>query len=132
MTRPNDPIQAYLASLPEPALPDTVWPRLKRRQKDRRRWFGPVWLLAAACAGAFAVMLAVRTPPTMIPSSADRDQAAALAPSANILVQVRAIDRALQIAYARGADAAETRDLWQIREALLAQSSGPPPRPTRI
>lgn len=132
-TVPNDPtpqdvrLRAYLSSLPEPAPPATLWPRIQvtqaRRRRQRRRW--------AALASAAALVLAVlplrllrdeAVVPPAAPVAAER-----VAPSridstridAETLAQIRALDRELQAGYARGADEAELASLWRARRAAL-------------
>lgn len=132
----NDPIQQRLGALPTPPLPDDLWPRLlarRERNRNRLRW-------AAAGGVALLACLLLVTPPITAPPghpSADAIATAPGLPAASMSPAptppvpadpapsdaIAAIDRALQIAYSRGATDADVAPLWEIRRHLAANKA---------
>ncbi|MBB5015509.1 hypothetical protein [Rehaibacterium terrae] len=134
-------VLAYLAGLPEPEPPATLWLRLaaaRQRRHTRRRAarFG----LAAVAALALAVLAPWRVaPPPLAPSALPPEAVATFAmPSlddADAIAELRALDRALQSAYEQGASEQEVAALWRAREraaARLQPATPPLPQPLRI
>lgn len=133
----NDPLRRHLGALPDPALPEALWPRVasaRQRQVARRR---------LALGGGIAVVLAVLVLPFRLhdpghPPGPGSDLAAGATPAREPVAsdpgsRLRTLDRELQAAYRRGSDAAEIAQLWQAREALLRESGqATPVRPVRI
>lgn len=131
MTIPPDSadprLRGYLDALPAPAAPAALAPRilsLQRRHRRRRR----LGLTTVALAVVAAALLPLLQP---TPSGTD---AAALATGGDTTApvsvggaaaphpahrEVRALDRALQAAYERGADDIELAGLWRERERAL-------------
>jgi hypothetical protein len=112
-------VHEQLHALPEIPLPDALWRRVdaKRRQKLQRRKLG---------AGIAALALvAVIAAPLLAPMFAGADRtpgeqiAARPAVQHNAQAELRALDRALQAAYDRGASDAEIAPMWVARDALL-------------
>lgn len=136
----DDLVHRYLAGLPDPALPPGLWPRLQsawQRQRHRRRHRVFAFGLAAAAVLTLAVIpLAHRGGPDPVaPPPATPDLAQASLGNAASLAEVRALDRALQAAYSRGAGDAEITMLWQAREAAMARlkrTDQTLPQPLRI
>lgn len=137
-TPPGDPgLRAYLAALPEPRLPDLLWSRLAaaQRRRHRRRQ-----LVRYSLAAAALLAVAVIPPwpglwsPTSAPAPVESPFAAAEARHA-LESEIRALDRALQAAYERGASEQEAATLWQARDravARLRSGADPLPQPVRI
>lgn len=104
-----------------PPLPDTLWPKLVDAHRRRRRVLrgGVEMLCAALILGGIALVA---------PDHDDRVQ-----PSAQTYAQthatpaswqeLRAVDHALQAAYALGASDDEIEPLWQLRRTLAMQAS---------
>lgn len=117
----------YLASLPEPPVPDSLGGRIGRARARRLR------MRAGGVAMALlgAVGLALIAPGVVAPGDGAGTQVAA-APihpmpgdDAERLRTVLAIDRALQTAYDRNADDDELEPLWRARAALVDRVSVP-------
>ena len=116
---------------------DALWQRIsttRSRRQRRRQW------LASAAVGVFGLVLGAGLMSPLAPwsrapsveqalaaqapdAASDVSAAAPFAatPASNAHESLRAIDRRLQAAYDRNADADEIRRLWQMRDALLAQ-----------
>ena len=124
----EDRLQRHLGALPEPALPETLWPRVaraRRRQLARRS--------AVLGAGAAALLALLVLPGAFLHVDAPHpaDPATALASTGAIPARapivadhdarLRIIDRELQDAYHRGSAQAEIAQLWQARAALLRE-----------
>lgn len=122
----RDPVIDRLAGLPPVAPPERLWARIDhaRAARVRRRQLGGASALAVL---AVAILAPLLRPPPPTPAPAP---AAAHAPEA--VHELRAIDRALQAAYDRGASPQEITSLWAMREALLQRGSVASPPPTRI
>lgn len=133
-------LQRHLGALPEPPLPEALWPRVaraRRRQLARRR---------AVLGGGAAALLALFVLPgvfTQLDAPRPADQATMVAstdaiPARAPLVadhdaRLRIIDRELQAAYHRGSGQAELAQLWQARAALLRERTPTTTvRPVRI
>lgn len=136
-------IRRYLADLPDPAAPEHLAPRIVAAHRGRRRRRAAGALLAAAA--CLVTMIAVLTPLSEVdrPDQLVRQPPAASAPAATstrasaAMAEVRAIDRALQAAYARGAGDDELARLWEARSVQLTlltppTDAGRAPRPLRI
>lgn len=124
----RDPVIDRLAGLPPVAPPARLWARIDhaRAARVRRRQLGGASALAVLAVAILAPMLRP-PPPTPTPTPAP---AAGHAPEA--VHELRAIDRALQAAYDRGASPQEISSLWAMREALLAHDVPAALPPTRI
>ena len=131
MTMPDDLRQA-LDALPDPPPPEALWERLRTRRRSQVRRRRAATGLAS---GALVVALAVALlPPSAPPSSAPVAQGpvpAAKAPEA-VDDRLRALDRALQAGYDRGATDAELAPMWEARHALLAHGDTPRGHPAHI
>lgn len=116
----NPRLQA-LAHAPDEAPPEALWQRLQAGQRKavlRRR------LLGGASASALALLLVVSVPwPVLHAPAAPSPAAVATVDPALIHDQIVSIDRALQVAYARGASDDEVAPMWQARNALAARTS---------
>lgn len=122
-----DPLHQHLQALAQPPPPEALWPRLlqRRRAQVRRRR-----VLAGAASTGLALLLGVMAWPDPAPAPHATLKASATithAP-ADIDDSVRALDRALQAAYDRGASDAEIAPMWEARDALVARSL-PRPQP---
>lgn len=111
----TDPIQEHLRALPDAPLPETLWPRLQQRQRERvirrRR--------AATGAGLVAVVLGVALSlSSMTPLHVPFPN-----PANPPVARLQAVDRALQTAYANGASDEELAPLWDMRERLLSDTA---------
>lgn len=114
-----DRFHELLQSLPEPPEPD-LWPRVlaaRRRQRHRRR------VVAGAASFGVAALLAVALWPG-VPAPPPVDAPAIVRATPGVDEQLRALDRALQTAYDRGASDDELAPLWEVRQALAAQLDG--------
>lgn len=115
---PSDPtVHRYLAGLPEPELPDTVWPRVSRAWRAKQRKQGSFWLALAASAGGLGLILAIQgSPPVVLePGNPLVDQM-----DSGVHSQVEALDRAILAGYARGAGSVELAPLWRARQSLAS------------
>lgn len=115
-----DRFHELLQSLPEPPEPG-LWPRVlaaRRRQRRRRRR-----VVAGAASFGVAALLAVALwPGVQAPPAVDTPAIVQATPDVD--EQLRALDRALQTAYDRGASDDELAPLWEVRQALAAQLDG--------
>ncbi len=118
--------RAYLHQLPETDAPEGLWARIAAAQaqaqaaKPRRarpRWLPAIGLAAAAALAA--VLVIPREAP--VDSEAIEDPTT-LAVAADA-VDVRSLDDAIALAYARNAAQDELDALWQTRERLMASAS---------
>src|SRR5690606_14611731 len=119
MTR--DPHKSQSQALPRPpdlARPDELWPRLRAGQRHavrRRR------VLHGASASALALLLVAVVPWPGLHVPVDAPQGVAATDGELIRDQIVTIDRALQVAYARGASDAEVEPMWQARNVLATR-----------
>ena len=124
MAEHPDRVREQLGALPEVPLPDALWPRveaLRNSKMSRRKWG------ASAATMAFVALMAI---PLLRPMSVDIGVegnesviASRTAPALpDVQAEVRALDRALQAAYDRGASDAEIAPMWVARDALLANA----------
>lgn len=125
----DDALHAYLAALPEAPPSPALWTRLAQaRQRQLRRRRGVAVGLATGClalgvVGLFQLprQVAPASPP---PTAIDHAPATSPAPLQSAGSDaVRALDRELQLAYARNASDAELGALWDLRRNLLASHS---------
>ncbi|WP_028916123.1 hypothetical protein [Pseudoxanthomonas sp. J35] len=117
---PPDRLHELLQSLPEPPEPD-LWPRVlaaRRRQRRQRR------VVAGAASFGLAALLVVALWPRLQPPQPAVDAPAIVQATPDVDAQLRALDRALQVAYDRGASDDELAPLWEVRQALAAQLDG--------
>lgn len=110
-------VRGLLRELPEPDVPPALWQRVRRGQQSmrRNRLLGAGGTLAIAlCAVAFLQL----SPPAL---DAARETSVAFQPPANGTdADIRAIDIALQNAYAQGMSDADISPLWHERERLMS------------
>ena len=127
MTEPSIPLRQELHALPEIPLPEALWQRVEagRRQKVRRRKLG---------AGiASLALVAVMATPLLMPLFTDTDIVGSkplamhqpVRSEQDVHAELRAIDRALQAAYDRGANDAEIAPMWVARNELLTNRRPP-------
>lgn len=120
MDKTPEGIRQALGHMPEPVPPDSLWPRLllrRRRQVRRRRV-----LAGLASTGMVAAFIALLARPGWIPEPTPPPATppAQVAAGNQLDAQLRAIDRALQVAYDRGASDSEVAPMWEARQDLLA------------
>jgi hypothetical protein len=113
---PEEQVLVYLRRLPEPVPPPVLGPRIVARARARRRWRRVAPPLALAAAAAVLMLVPLRTE---LPEAVPR------APEAEVLVELRALDRQLQAAYAADAQA-RIEALWVARNALARRVEAPP------
>ena len=122
-------LQQLLQGAPEPGLPDTLWPTLRARHAAirRNRMLGVAGMLATVVVAAGFLNWA--------PGASDGRQAAdvvAQETASDMDADIRAIDTALQTAYAEGLSDTDISPLWRERERLMslrnARSSGAVPK----
>lgn len=117
----RDPHKSQLHDLPRApdlAPPDALWPRLRAGQRQavlRRR------VLHGASASALALLLVAVVPWPGLHAPVDAPQGVAATDGELIRDQIVTIDRALQVAYARGASDAEVEPMWQARNVLATR-----------
>lgn len=127
MTMPmndHDPLlRRQLRALPDPAAPAGLRERVLAAHGRRRLAIHGATGVAAA---VVAVALILPALPSIDPAPSGAQHAAAPAPSRSneVAARLRAIDRALQAAYERGASDDEIAPLWRVRESLMS-SLGP-------
>lgn len=125
MTERRDELHRQLDALPDIPLPDALWLRVDacRRMQQRRRKAG------VAIAALAALLAAIPVLRIGDPGPAQRGQAvvarstqatSSAASPRDIDAQLRALDQALQAAYARSATDAEIAPMWVARNALTA------------
>lgn len=127
MTEASANVRQELDALPDIELPDTLWQRIDthRKKQQRRRkvvarisTFVVVALLAAVpalritTADTASSRHAATSPPTPAHLSTPQD----------VQAEIRALDQALQAAYARSASDAEIAPMWVVRDALVAST----------
>jgi len=108
----SERLDDYLRDLPAVPAPDMLWPRIQHHLRERRRRRRRLIALASAASLALWVGQVWRVP---TPAPAAPDPAAGM-------VDLRALDHALQAAYDRGAADAEIDALWRARAAALQQT----------
>ncbi len=126
MTTPEDNLQQHLRQLPDAPLPDALWQRVNgARLRIRRRRHAGIAAAALAVA-ALAILPPLIAPPA--PDAPDMHPSLAAAPAepADVVAELRALDRALQAGYARNASDAELEALWNQRRRLLSDNDTPP------
>ncbi len=124
-------IRAALAALPETSPDEALWPRVARAREARLRHRRTATTLGTLAGVAIVVGLmheAVIKPDHGNFADAG-GVAAADAPRADAHA-IEHIDRELQLAYARGADATELEGLWTLRRELTRAHGAA--RPIRI
>lgn len=131
MIEPSIPLRQELHDLPEVPLPDALWLRVEtgRRQKMRRRK-----LVTGIASLALVALMAT---PLLAPlftgtGIAPGEPLASHQPARDgqdVHAELRAIDRALQAAYDRGATDAEIAPMWVVRNTLLADKQLRPTKP---
>ncbi|GAB3342971.1 hypothetical protein [Marilutibacter aestuarii] len=121
----HERLRRYLQALPEPLPPASLEHRLRASQTRRSRVLRTG---ASALALGLVVVLALpghRGPQVESPPGAGGAAIVAVAPGAfpdsgdAAHMKLRAIDRALQTAYGRGASDAELAPLWEARLQLV-------------
>jgi hypothetical protein len=120
----TDPLREQLLSLPDLPPPDTLWPKLRRLQRQRvvrRRFLAGSGL--AALGLSVGLLLSGNLPPHPVDRGASQAQATRRPDPDG---RLQAVDRALQAAYARDASDAELAPLWDIRHRLAATSNTNP------
>lgn len=124
MAEPSTQVRDELHALPEIPLPDALWQRVDsgRRQKMRRRKA----FVGVASLALVAVMAVPLLAPQFIGEDVARSESMAVHQAVHseqdVYAELRAIDRALQAAYDRGASDAEIAPMWVARNILLADS----------
>lgn len=117
-----DPLREQLRALPDLPPPDALWPKLQNRQRQRtRRHRLLIGTGLATCALAVGVLFSVK-PPMPLPTPVAAMQTGA-APAAEPVRSLKAVDHALQVAYARGASDEELAPLWNIRRQLASAAT---------
>lgn len=130
MTPPDSIVHRYLSSLPEPELPDTLWPRVRRACRPVKRGQGSFWLALAASAGGFGLFLALQGSPASMSGPA---VPIAEATPPDVRAQVAALDQAILAGYARGAGSIELAPLWRARQSLVSDGQfSPAAQPVRL
>lgn len=118
MNTPHRDLREHLRALPELAPPPQLSDRIARAQARRvTRW------RAGAAAGTLIVACLCALPVLQhapAPDAAQQRRALIPARDQDPAADVRAIDRALQTAYERGASEDELAPLWAARTRLLA------------
>lgn len=110
----TDPLREQLQRLPDPQLPDTLWPKLRRAQRRRtvrRKILAGGGVLALGLTAGLLLFAHAPLQPVETRTVQARTPVDSVA-------RLHAVDRALQAAYARGASDAELEPLWDIRHRL--------------
>lgn len=118
MKSPVFDLQRYADSLPQPHAREALFDAIvlaHARRRGRR----------SAIAGALGILAVVALAGTWLPRDAHAPSAAG--GGATRATELRAIDRALQAAYERGAADAEIAPLWSRRDALHRGADAPLP-----
>jgi hypothetical protein len=132
MNTPDDRIRRQLKALPDMPPASGLWPRLAeaRARRLRRVRMGAGGAAALALCLMLPMLYRLQQAPAQVqagaaagPMAVPVEDAAAL--DAATLVEIRAVDRALQAAYDEGASEAELAPLWKFREALLGARRDP-------
>lgn len=124
-----DPLREQLRSLPDLPPPAVLWSRLahgqRLRRKRQRLLMGASVALVGLTIGFLhqfgEPLLSSPNTPRLSPSEASAEQVA---------TRLRAIDHALQVAYAQGASDDELAPLWLVRQQLdssISLSTNPSP-----
>lgn len=124
-----DELRQALEALPEPAPPEALWTGLRmrrQRQVRRRRAMTAVASCALAVGLGFGLL-----PPAPRPQPVPVVRAPVEA-GVERIERLRAVDRALQAGYDRGATDAELAPMWEARHALLAHDDAPRGHPSHI
>jgi len=121
----SDGLRHALEELHDPPAPEALWPRLRARRRRQLRSRRAITALAST--GLAAALFVVLVRPGTVPAPAIVTRAPSMhASSADDMdARVRAIDRALQAAYDRGASDTEIAPMWEARHALLAGNDTP-------
>lgn len=124
MTEPSTRLRQELHAVPEVPLPDHLWQRVEagRRKKMRQRKLGAgIATLTLVAVMAIPVLAPLFTGTDVVRSEPLAAQQPARSEQ-DVRAELRAIDRALQAAYDRGATDAEIAPMWVARDTLLAVS----------
>jgi len=126
MTTPEHNLERQLRQLPDAPLPEHLWQRVNgARVRMRRRRAAGVVATAVAVA-ALALLPTFHARHASDPSSPEPwPVASAPAPVVDVETELRALDRALQAGYARGASDAELEALWAQRRRLISDNEKP-------
>ena len=117
-----DPLREQLRSLPDLPPPDALWSKLQNRQRQRTtRHRLLIGTGLATCALAAGVLFSVKPPVSLPTPLPDMHTSADLA--AEPVRNLKAVDHALQVAYARGASDEELAPLWNIRQQLASATT---------
>lgn len=116
----HDPLlRRHLRALPDPAAPAGLRERVLAAHGHRRLAIHGATGIAAAVVSV-ALILPVLPSVEQAPPSARRAAPPAAAHGHAATARLRAIDRALQAAYERGASDDEIAPLWRVRESLVS------------
>ena len=125
MTEASEFVRQKLDALPDIELPGAVWQRIdahRRKQQRRRKVVAGLATLVAA-----ALLAAAPAPRIITSDPAPSSLAATSLPTPDhvstpqdVQAEIRALDQALQAAYARSASASEIAPMWLVRNALVA------------
>lgn len=125
MTEASEFVRQKLDALPDIELPDALWQRIdahcKRQQRQRKVMAGIATLVVVALLAAVPALRIITSDP------ASSNVAATSLPKPDnvstpqdVQAEIRALDQALQAAYARSASDAEIAPMWLVRNALVA------------
>ena len=117
----HDPNHSPLKDLERAPLldpPDTLWPRLRDRQ---RKAVARGRMLAGASASALALLFIVLMPWSPLLPMQEPHPNSIANDNDDVLEQIVSVDRALQAAYDRGASDDEIEPMWKVRHVLVAR-----------
>jgi hypothetical protein len=116
----SDDIMQRMRCAPDVPPADELWSRLlaeRARRARRNRAIAGV----SASAMALFLMVFIARPSLVGPYEAGMVAMDSQNPPADLQADVRALDRALQAAYNRGASDSEVAPMWETRRALVAK-----------
>ena len=118
MKTPDFDLRHYVESLPQPHARQTLFDAIVQAHARRRA-------RRSAMVGALGILAVVALAGTWLPRKAETPSPPRAVATRD--AELRAVDRALQSAYERGAADAEIAPLWSRRDALHRGADAPLP-----
>ena len=125
MTEASEYVRQKLDALPDIELPDAVWQRIdvyrKKQQRRRKVVAGIVtFVVVSLLAAAPALRIITSDPASSSLAATSLPKPDNVSTPQDVQAEIRALDQALQAAYARSASDAEIAPMWLVRDALVA------------
>lgn len=125
MTEASEYVRQKLDALPDIELPDAVWQRIdayRKKQQRRRKVVAGIatFVVVSLLAAAPALRIITSDPASSSLAATSLPKPDNVSTPQDVQAEIRALDQALQAAYARSASDAEIAPMWLVRDALVA------------